>query len=180
MDEILCDLLTKWIDTYNLMYDDDLIREDITSWSIHEYMKKCSSKDAYQIIQHPGFFDYLPPIPGAIEGFNALRYSGHQLKVCSSPAGPDSARAKHEWCSRHLGIKDDDLILMHDKHILADWADAIIDDRPATMQAFADAGKQVRSITYPYNAHLDHPNIRLCGHFRTPRAAWINIVRSLS
>lgn len=178
MDGILTNLLKQWLDSYNQEYNDNVKPEDITTWDMHEHVKPSVGKGIYRIPSRPGYFDKTPPLPGAIAGFLALQKAGHDVLVCSSPYNADSARAKHEWCRRHLGTKTSEVILTHKKHWID--CDVIIDDKPATIKTFAELGREVLTIAYPYNESVsDHCALRANDHTNT-KDAWEQIVEHLT
>lgn len=163
LDGVLADLHTKWLDTYNREWDDDLTVEQLSSYEMHLHVK--CHKQVYEIIKRPGFFDDVAPFPEAVAAFRALQLAGHAVRVCSAPAGADSARAKIEWCARELGIHDRHVHLNSEKH----WVDAdvIIDDSPHVLRQrwprtrrwtyggrVVDASVQKICMGYPYNRHM--------------------------
>jgi 5'(3')-deoxyribonucleotidase len=125
MDQILVALNDEWLRVHNEENDDNVTIEDIKTWELEDHVNK-NPDGLYAIIERPGFFDDLKPIPGAIEGFKALRNSGHTVVVCTSPASDDSARAKFAWCKKHLGLNRRDVIVMHKKYWLAGTCDVLI------------------------------------------------------
>lgn len=92
------------------------------------------------IMHQEGFFLELEPIPGAIEGVNALMDAGHHVMMCTSPLArvhtdkdkqyeARCAREKYEWIDRHLGSHMvDRIILTRDKTLVI--GDVLIDDKP--------------------------------------------------
>ena len=179
MDGILVNLLKHWLDVYNERHDDDVRMRDITSWAMHSHVK--IGVGIYKIPAEKGFFDSAPPMPGAIGAFKASQKHGHENLICSSPYyNPDSARAKHAWCQRYLGVKASDVTLTHKKDWLAGAVDTIIDDKPETIEQFAALGKEVITIAYPYN----RPQEKLCAlraqNMMKPQDAWEQITEYLT
>jgi hypothetical protein len=66
--------------------------------------------------------------------------------------------------------------LTHKKDWLAPSVDAIIDDKPATIEQFANAGKEVVTIAYPYNAEVAQVCALRAESFQDTEAAWAEIV----
>jgi 5'-nucleotidase len=178
MDGILTDLLGQWLGTYNKENNDDVRPEQITTWGMHEHVR--IGKQIYRIPGRPGYFDKTPPLAGAIAGFQALQRAGHEVVVCSSPYNADSARAKQEWCARHLKTRWRDVTLTHKKSWFGLAADVIIDDKPDTIREFAELGKEVITIAYPYNEDVaEHCTLRAQSHSDT-FSAWAEIVEHLT
>lgn len=171
MDGILVDLLTRWLNHYNEDFGDNLTVSHVDSWHLWECTDKCSKAEILEYILRPGFFDGLDAIPGGVQVIKELVSRGHEVAICTAPAGPDSARAKAEWLATNLPRVP--YFFCHDKH----WIDAdlIIDDKPETLELFKKKGVFTATIEYPYNSHViadclasDHSN---------PEQAWAEILR---
>jgi 5'-nucleotidase len=178
MDGILTDLMAKWLKVYNEEHDDTVTPADITDWELHRFAKKVAEKDFYAIVDRKGFFDDLEPIPGAVEGFKALRRSGHHVVVLSSPFNADSARAKYAWCGDILGLDKHDVMLMHKKPWLAGEGRILIDDKPRHLIAWEKAGGEGATITYEYNR--DTPVTHRADSYAEPEKAWQKLVELLT
>lgn len=178
MDGILTNLLGQWLATYNKENEDDVQPKDVTTWDMHEHVK--IGKAVYRIPSRPGYFDKTPPLPGAIGGFLALQKAGHDVVVCSSPYNADSCRAKQEWCARYLKTRWRDVTLTHKKDWFGLAADVIIDDKPTTIEKFANLGKQVITIAYPYNACVESLCDLRAQSFLDTTSAWEEIVEHLN
>lgn len=164
MDGILVNLLDKWLRVYNEENDDELTVEDIKSFEMHEHSK--IEHRIYDIIKRPSFFDDLKPHEGAIDAIQAISKK-HRVTVCSAPASADSARAKYAWVEKHLGWNRRRVILCHEKDLVE--ADAIIDDKPSTLEKFAKMGRRTYTINYPYNQDVD-VDVRAYGYDKVGEA----------
>lgn len=167
LDGIVVDLLGPWIREYNALYGDNLTLDQVDSWHLDECVK-CTKEEMLAIIQRPGYFDSLPPLPGAVAGVRALIAMGHDVKIATAPCGADSARAKLAWIERYFPGTGS--FLCNDKHWIK--ADLIIDDKPETLEAFNGF---TATIEYPYNSHL--PVSCLAADCMDTAAAWREIVR---
>ena len=176
MDGILADLLSKWLWVYNSENCDNVTKADIKTWDTHNHVK--IGPEIHEILKRDRFFDDLMPLPGAIEGFLALRRAGHEALVCTSAASADSARSKISWCEWYLGISRRDVIITHHKELIR--ADVLIDDKPDTIRAWSQSGRDVYTIAYPYNDHVHHYcQLRAHGYNNTLQA-WGAIVGALT
>lgn len=176
MDAILVDLLGAWLSDYNESSGNGITIADIRTWNMHEHVP--CGKEIYKIIGEPGYFDKLQPLPGAVEGFKALQDLGHDVKVLTSPFNPDSARAKLEWCERHLGLRYDHVILAHDKHLLAQEGRVLFDDRLTTLGKWWNQGGAAYAIRYPYNEGSSV--VGYVGDYTDTKSAWDQFVRLMS
>ena len=178
MDQILVNLNDKWLKVHNEENDENVTMADITTWEMENHVK--TGKEIYKIIERPGFFDDLPPLPGAIKGFKALRNSGHTVAVCSSPASDDSARAKIAWCKAYLDIDRRDVIIMHKKYWLTGTCDVLIDDKPDNILKWSAAGKTAMTIAYPYNEDVAEYCAVYAEGYKDTEAAWATLVAALT
>lgn len=180
MDGILADLLPAWLSTYNGAWDDSIDVEDIGTWNVHEHVKDTCGTAVYEILEESGFFDGLPPIPGAIPAVTALKGSGHEVVICTASANADSARAKVEWVIRHLGhlgMGRRDMFIAHKKHWIG--ADVLIDDSPNNIRKWTDTGRPAMTIAYPYNESVRDLCEVYADGYRDTLKAWDEIVRHL-
>lgn len=153
MDGVLCDLLKKWFATYNEEFGDALRPESVTEWGPHRFAK--AGKRVYQYLARPGFFRDLEPIPGAIEGVNALAARGHELVVVTSARRGHTDKAA--WIKEHLPvIPADHIVFTHRKELVR--GDILFDDAPHHLEAFAAYGLPV-AMAYPYNAQVACPRV---------------------
>jgi len=174
MDGIIVDLLGSWLKDYNEQWNDSLSVEDITTWGVHEHVKPECGLDVYKIIEAPGYFLNLKPLPGAVEGIKMLD-KRHDVYLCSAPAGPDSAKEKLLWAEEHLGFDRRQVILCHSKEIVE--TDVIIDDKPTTLENFIDKGRTAMTIPYPYNQGITEAVY--CGQHWDTQVSWAQIVNYL-
>lgn len=86
-----------------------------------------------QIVDTPGFYIHLEPMPGALEALAALHARGHWIHLVSSPLyNGHCAGEKLLWVQRHLGNPWlNQVVLTWDKsrvrgHVLVDdWAEPV-------------------------------------------------------
>jgi len=117
MDGVLADFETKMIELFpevaNMVQHSEEVRP---------YADKCQ--------ELVGFYRDLPPMPGAIEAFHALRQK-YDVWILSAPSfdNPHSYTEKREWCREHLGDEHiyKKIILSNDKGFFS--GRALIDDR---------------------------------------------------
>jgi 5'(3')-deoxyribonucleotidase len=85
-----------------------------------------------QLKHMPGTFLRLEPMPGAIEGVRSLIGIGFECWVATKPpTGAAQAYAdKVTWILRYLPELKRRIVITHDKGMLGDEGDTLIDDRP--------------------------------------------------
>lgn len=177
LDGVAADLHGKWLAAYNAWWQDELTRADLVrTYHVHENVAERCAERVYDIILEPGFFDDLVPLPGAVESIEELRES-HEVLVCTAAAGPDSARAKLEWCARHLDMDRKHVILTHRKELVA--CDVFVDDSPMNLIAMRDAqpGCHIIAMGYPYNRDLARAGVLdwWASDYTDPEGAWDTI-----
>lgn len=181
LDGVVADLLTKWLADYNREWGDWLEPRHLKSYELHHHVLPECGRQVYDIIRRPGYFDDLEPVPGAVEAVRALQAGGrHEIAICSAATGPDSARAKIQWCERVLGLSARQVIITGRKNWVA--ADVLVDDAPEHLEpgCTTDGGYGSRrsiGFGHPYNEHLrDRVDYYAEGAWLDPESAWRGIV----
>lgn len=184
LDGICADLLTPWLEIYNR----EILRpasdrsplkvEDIVDWDIGNFVPAEHKQALYDIISRPGLYESLKPLPGAIDGLEALRKAGHEVIIVTAGAkGHNTAAEKLSWCRTHLGLKRQSVIIAHRKEMVK--GDLFIDDSPEKIDAYRAAWPDtpILTIAYPYNARCDF-NFRVHS-WQDTKSAWLGIVRTV-
>ncbi|WP_138431641.1 5' nucleotidase, NT5C type [Fodinibius saliphilus] len=100
-------------------------------WGVDQLSDELKKEYEGDLDEIPNFFNDLPPIDGAIDGFRALSSEYETYILSTAPWGnPTAWIDKVRWVQRHLpetGYKR--LILSHNKHL--NRGDYLIDDRTA-------------------------------------------------
>ena len=124
MDEVVVDLLGKWGDAYNKLYNDCVTHKYLfRDWDCHN-RAKCGNK-IYDIIKQPGFFEDLPAKEGAIEYIRSME-DPYLITSCSKCG--EIAKGKFIWVEKYMPFFDrDNLIITNKKSMVA--GDVLIDDR---------------------------------------------------
>lgn len=80
----------------------------------------------------PGAYLSMPPIPGAIEAVRSLIGMGYEVWIATKPPTgiPYAYADKAAWVMEHLPELSRRIIITHDKGLLGDARDILIDDRP--------------------------------------------------
>ena len=80
---------------------------------------------------HLGFFSELDPMPGAIEGMNALIGAGYDVFILTRPSAKNNHcwSEKARWVEKHLGVEWlERLIITCRKDLMYDENSFLIDD----------------------------------------------------
>ncbi len=111
-----------------------------------ERLKNELGVDSQTLKTMPGAYRNLLPIPGAIAGVKSLIGMGLECWVASKPptAVPQAYADKAAWVLEHLPELKRRIILTHDKGLLGDSHDFLIDDRPHKANCERFPGRLIR------------------------------------
>lgn len=124
MDNVCCDLQAVWLNLYNQKFRENIKKEYIRSYGIHNYVS--AGYAIYELIDNSHIFRILPPLPHAVEGLKYLISQGHKVLICSA-ATESQIDGKLDWLRFYVPeIKSEDIIFSHDKSIVE--ADFMFDD----------------------------------------------------
>lgn len=177
LDSTITDMHTPWLTAYNAEYDDALTVEHLTSWNIEKYVK--CGKNIYDIIARPGFFRDVRAFPGAVDGVRALS-NDHEVYIVTDTFYPINAKEKMEWCAEHLPfLPRQRVILGAAKALLR--GNVLIDDAPHNIVAYRSAWPNsfICTLAFPYNEHVADVADVYARDWRTPEAAWAEIVAAV-
>lgn len=108
-------------------------------------------KTIHHVLELPGFYRNLDPIPGGLEVLNKLQELGHENFFVSSPylSNPTCASDKYAWLEEYYGRSwAKRLILTNDKTLVD--GDVLFDDKPIITGARTPTWRQVL-FTQSYN-----------------------------
>lgn len=149
VDGVVADLMTPWLAWYNLNWDDDLTRNEITTWNFHDHVKSECGIRIYEYLSDPAIYDEVSVIPGALSAVKAIEefispVGGKVVFVTSTR--PAQAYRKFEWLAYHGFLSDTSIksqrryIEMHDKSLLDPGElpdqNILIDDGPDNVLGF--------------------------------------------
>lgn len=122
-----------------------------------------------EVKTQPGAYLSMPPIPGAIEAVRSLIGMGYEVWIATKPPTgiPHAYSDKAAWVLKHLPELSRRIIITHDKGLLGDKDDVLIDDRPHKASCYLFKGRLL---------HFNNPNIE-----RTEfRVTWPEVLELLS
>lgn len=156
MDSVIVDLMTEWHERYNRAYGDDLSVERIHCWQTENYVKPECGKKIYDILDEPGLFRHLKPLPDALDVLERLNAEYDLLIVTSSRT--HAYTEKEQWVAEHLPfLPKENLIFAHRKDMIR--GDLLFDDAPHNLRAFTASGRVAVAMDYPYNRDVDVPRV---------------------
>lgn len=170
LDSTGVDINSKWLGTYNKLYNDSLTNEDLVKWEMHEYVKPECGLKIYDIIAQPGFFRDLPAYPGFIELVKHLHeavdpVTGEKkyLPIIATAYDHDQAATdKAFWLKQNLPfLHKKQKFLGHGKEHIPAWM--FIDDGPHNVEAYRaeNPDAHILAMEWPYNTRVEDLCLRL-------------------
>lgn len=150
-DDVLAELLPKWIDTYNKLYGDKLCVDDIKTWNIHQYVKPCCGEKIYDILSFHKFYRDLKVVLHSQEVLKELSEDYDIYIITDAMASRMSFKAKFDWLQENFPfISKSHYIFTGDKSIFK--GDYLIDDGVHNLEKFSGKGLL---FTQPHNEKCD-------------------------
>lgn len=187
-DGILFDLVTPWLELYNREFDDDRSVEHVRHFDLHRSLGPDGSglegvrkERLYSLLQTPGLFRNLVPLPGAQRSLRHLREFA-EVYIVSKPCGPTCCAEKWDSFKEHFPFVDG-VILTGEKHIVD--VHALVDDHPENARRFHDhsiyRARYAMGIEWPWNDSREHADAFdvLARCWRKPQDAWDQLVDSI-
>ncbi len=148
MDEVIADIMPKFLDLYHQQFGIQLEREQYWGKKIYTVP---GAHDLRQALYHPGFFADLPVVEGSQEAVRALMDHYEVFIVTAAQEFRNSLADKHDWLLRHFPfIPWKNFVFCGDKSIIQ--ADYLIDDHAFNLETFSGHGLL---YTAPHNIHED-------------------------
>ena len=136
MDEVIADIIPKFLDVYEDRFGVRLKKEDY--WGTKIY-KLPNAKQIRDMLFEPGFFADLPVIEGAKEGIKFLQKHYKVYIVTAASEFRNSLSDKHDWLHEHFpSIHWKQMIFCGDKSIIN--TDYMLDDHAFNLETFNGKG----------------------------------------
>lgn len=133
LDCIMVDMLPPWLRRYNEECGTNIQLSDIKDYDVG--LVCTDQKTLYSILDEPGFFYHMDPMPGAAKYFQKLVDDGYNVFIVTQPSRRSemAIRDKKRWVSRHLKKYDlTNMFFCHHKEQIR--GDVLFDDKPAHLQ----------------------------------------------
>jgi 5'-nucleotidase len=128
--------------------------KDQVAFNLKAGMNGHQSETIDKIMNDPGFYLRLEPIPGAIEKLKEMVIQGHEVILVTSPwlTNPTCISDKFAWVEKYLGKEwTERLIITKDKTHVA--GDILIDDKPEIKGTATPSWEHVLFVQ-PYNLYV--------------------------
>lgn len=181
MDEILADLFGALLSEFQASHNVKGTWDDRHDTYMERCFPELNEIDVFNVLNRPGFFRTLKPLPGAQWAVRQIRNAGHSVFAFSSPGNtPGSMPDKYKWLDDHFpAIERGDRGFMRNKGNIS--ADVFIDDAPRNAEDWRvlhpkGCGRYMMTIAYPHNLRdADLYDVRV-GSWRDTTAAWEALV----
>jgi 5'(3')-deoxyribonucleotidase len=149
-DDVLNNLITKWLELYNHDYNDNLTKTDVTDWNTSKFVKPECGKKIFDYLLTDGLFDRMvTPPPFAVETTKFL-VNHFEVYIVSS-CMPETFLPKVNFIKQYYPhINPNNFIACHDKYLIN--ADYLIDDYHENLRNFR--GNKIL-MNAPYNQNID-------------------------
>lgn len=107
-----------------------------------------------EILQSPGFFRNLPPLPGSIDALLEMAKLDIEVFICTSPLieNKNCVSEKYEWIESYLGAEwKKRVIISKDKTLIR--GDYLIDDKPSVEGKDTPVWEHIL-FDQPYNRNI--------------------------
>ncbi len=162
LDGVLADFdagfKTRWNEHMGALFPAVDVQERCHFHIADDYPAKYRT-DIERLMHAPGFYNSLPPIPGAIEAFQRLKAEGYALWICSTPPSRNiqAATEKLAWIEHHLGtFMLERTIFAADKTMI--HGDFLVDDRPTITGSCTPNWEHIL-FDQPYNRQSPLPRL---------------------
>jgi 5'(3')-deoxyribonucleotidase len=138
-DDVVAELLKKWLATYNELYGDNLRKEDVLSWDVSEWVKpKCGNR-IYEILSTHKFYRDLEVVKDSQEVIEWLQENYEVYFVTNAMFTRESFKSKWDWLRENFPfVSESHIVFCADKSIIK--ADYLIDDGPHNLKTFDGIG----------------------------------------
>jgi 5'-nucleotidase len=130
LDCTLVDMLPSWLRRYNEITEEKVQVSDVKDYDVG--LVCTNQKVLYDILDEPGFFFNMKPMPGAVKYFQKLLDEGFDLVVVTQPPRRVdlAVRDKRRWMKKHFpNFELMNMIFCHRKSLIR--GDLLFDDKPS-------------------------------------------------
>jgi 5'-nucleotidase len=150
----------RWARWYNLYLFGGIPYAERTTWDLCLNLTPEGVDINKRIMEMPGFYCSLQPLPGAVDAVERLIRAGHDVWFVSTPHphNPTCASDKYAWVEEHFGFEmKRKTILTDDKTLIK--GDVLIDDRPLIEGVDHPSWKHLCFGEYGYSSSTDSKRV---------------------
>jgi 5'(3')-deoxyribonucleotidase len=133
IDGVLANLISPWIEKYNIEYNDNLKVSDIDVWDWHVKTKKECGEKIYRMLT-PDLFENLPVIEYSQDVVERLNKK-YEVFIVTAARNANMVSPKARWMKKNFPfIKREKIVYAVDKSICR--ANFLLDDAPHNLDGF--------------------------------------------
>lgn len=152
MDQVMADLIAKFLTTFNAQYNTHYTKEDLYDKRLPE-LDPHAPEALARYYEDPTFFRDFPLFDGAIETIARLGAHYEIFIATAAMDVPSSFQAKFEWLQEHFpAIPKHHYVFCGDKSVV--HADYLIDDTELQLTRFTGTGVMFAA---PHNERSTFP-----------------------
>lgn len=150
MDDVLENLVERWVDTLNERYGTSVAYGDVTTWDIASIFPSLTKEQVFSPLYDDAFWQTLSTLPKSAENLRRLIDDGHTVRIVTA-SYYETLPSKMDWLFKHYPYLDwNDVIVAHDKKLIC--GDVLIDDAIHNLEG----GKYEKILfSRPYNLGYD-------------------------
>lgn len=146
VDDVIFDLVPRWVSLYNEVSGDKLDYKKINGWKISEMVSPENVSVLFDVLKMDNLYDGIPIIENSFEVLRGLREKGHRIIFATAGNHPKKEKALED----HGFLTDkNDYVFLRDKGLLR--ADVLIDDGVHNIISFKGTGV---IFTQPWNKYF--------------------------
>ena len=126
MDDVLEQLVKRWIAVLNKEYRTNVSEEEVNDWHIAKFFPALTEKQIFEPLSNPDFWPEVEPMPHAQRVVQRLIDDGHTFRVVTSSRYDTVAPKMKLLLSLYPYLHWQDVIISSDKKLIS--GDVLIDD----------------------------------------------------
>lgn len=151
MDDTIEQLLKAWVARANEKFGRNVTLDDITGWNVAAPYHGLTRQEIYGVIDEPGFWNSVEPMPGAADALKYFMEEGHEVYIVTATEIGHVEEKMNGLLFRYFPFLSwQQVIITSRKQLIR--GDVLIDDGIHNLE-----GGEYRKImfTAPHNRHYD-------------------------
>jgi 5'(3')-deoxyribonucleotidase len=125
LDGVIWDLVTPWINKYNIYYNDNIKYDDVLEYRLSNTLVKATQKELCDILLEPGFWDSVKPFKNSYEYLNKMNEE-FKIYIATKTHYKIFSTKVERLLSLFPFLNEEQIICIYDKELLeVDW---LVDD----------------------------------------------------
>ena len=127
MDQVLNNLLNRWVEYLNARYGEDANARDIKKWDLSCVYPGLTKEEVDRPISEDAFWEGLGTMPHSVETLERMIGDGHEVYVVTAASVYRTIPAKIDWLlANYPFLTWEDVVIVRKKQMVS--GDVLIDD----------------------------------------------------